>query len=711
MRPFILTILMVLATLPNWVHAQAGVAIFSINEKFVPELGITDETTLHLHAGRGEYVGFQIAISGSGSVPAPAITSTALQVQAYEQYFFPIQDTKRLAYSPAYIHASQIADGLRAMGDTLTQNADGYFAVWVDVFVPSETAPGEYSVEVSVNGVNRSIPVTVYDVTLMPSGAMTVMIPLSDGFTLDFYSAMMGVDKSAYHDAVNQLLADHLLVSGSLNGTPRKTESGWDFSDFTAQINAIPVGMQFHTPIPFDEATGKYYINTPAGIPYVLTDWNDPVFTAELEKFFTDLHAYLASLGRLEDALVYPNDESFWVADEPDNNGPQGHEHLARWTAIIQRAGLRVTASRVLPVAWAPDWTDPNLLTNDSHVHIDYFDAAPILFADWARMPGRSTSVYLNQYGDLIDLSAAIHRGLIWHAYGRNVKNITGYAELEWVDESFGLYDPYTNPQAVESVFGYGVGALIYPDPSPSTRIKFLREGVEDARLLQQYSDTFGADLGRELARCLTPQEIAYSQPDPALWETVHTALLQSISSGVLIDPASTCLPAPTYAETRMLVDFDGQPGEWEYSDVNATDVSSPFGTGNAMQMEFLSANGENSAFWWFGNTDWSGYSVIQLDVSNESDYFTALDVALGDDDSNYLLLRGDSNLIPPRTQMTLTIPLMLFPDDETFNFSKATYLDLNVGVEITRRNGNGEVNTYNTGDRTLIIDNIRLAR
>lgn len=129
------------------------------------------------------------------------------------------------------------------------------------------------------------------------------------------------------------------------------------------------------------------------------------------------------------------------------------------------------------------------------------------------------------------------------------------------------------------------------------------------------------------------------------------------------------------------------------------------------MQMEFLSENGENSAFWWFGGTDWNGYSVIQLDVSNESDYFTALDVALGDEDSNYMLLRGDSNLIPPHTQMTLTVPLTLFPEAETFNFSKTAYLDLNVGVEITRRNGNGEVNTYTTGDRTLIIDNIRLAR
>jgi hypothetical protein len=81
--------------------------------------------------------------------------------------------------------------------------------------------------------------------------------------------------------------------------------------------------------------------------------------------------------------------------------------------------------------------------------------------------------------------------------------------------------------------------------------------------------------------------------------------------------------------------------------------------------------------------------------------------------DENYLLLMNTSQLIPPDGDITLEIPLEISygaPVDD-INWARITYLDLAGGTEIIRRDFQGNINTYDIGGRTLVIDNIRIAR
>ena len=76
----------------------------------------------------------------------------------------------------------------------------------------------------------------------------------------------------------------------------------------------------------------------------------------------------------------------------------------------------------------------------------------------------------MNEYGEWIDVSAALHRGMLWHAYGRGIRMVAGYAALQWVNRSWNLIDPWRNANSLYPQVGYGGGALIWrprPDAAP----------------------------------------------------------------------------------------------------------------------------------------------------------------------------------------------------------------------------------------------------
>lgn len=709
-------ICLLLLVIPIAVQAQASNewGILPATEKITPAHNIPADVPA-LHAARGEYAPFQVILRGGidgVSAPQIAYDETAFTIERYEQHFFPIRDVDEApaVFSMAWIEADFIADGLRGMGDVLLQGADGVYAAWVDVYVLPDAAPGDYTLTVTVGDESRDVPLTVYPVDLTASGAMSVMIPLSVDWTVPTFASERGMSPVDYQMAVNALLVAHHITPGSLVGTPTFDGARWDFSSYTDAINAIPVGNAFYAPLPYNEAEGVFYITDESGEPYTSASFDDPVFVAALEQFFADVRVYLDAIGRVDDAMFYPIDETFWVADEPDNNGPAGYERLQRWAEIINAAGLRVTGSRVLPVPFVPGWADVTNLVQDTHVPTDYLDAAPDLFAAWRRQPGNSTSVYLNQYGDIINLSPAVNRGIVWYAYARDVRTITGYAALEWLDESFSLVNPFREADAVYPHFGYGTGALIYPDPAPSVRLKLLREGVEDARLLDLYAAQTSLADAQAFAACLSPGDLAYQNPPPDLWERAHAAVLDAVANHTAVD-TSVCLPGREYTEGQIIIDPDvTDMGEWELESVDLQVVPSPLNArGDAMQFAFR--QGQNSAFYYFGGQDWSGYSVLAMDVQNLSPYFAELDVAVGDDD-NYMLLTNTSQLIPPEGSITLEIPLVIpYGTGEVFNWAGVTYIELAVNTELTRRDYEGNTNTYETGGRTLIIDNIRIAR
>jgi hypothetical protein len=326
----------------------------------------------------------------------------------------------------------------------------------------------------------------------------------------------------------------------------------------------------------------------------------------------------------------------------------------------------------------------------------------PATFAGWDAQPGKSVSAYLNQYGDLIDLPAAIHRGVMWHSYARNVRMVSGYAALEWVDEVYRLVDPWSAPETVAPQFGYGVGALVYPDLNPSTRLKVLREGVEDMELLNLYAAQQGEIAALDFAACLTPQPMTLQTPPADLWDNAHRALLVAVANNTTVD-TSVCASAPAYADTLPVITAATADG-WDATNAEVTN------NGASITVDFLPES--NALFYWLGPQNWSGYDVLLVDLVSNSEAFAAIDIAIGDEPGNYLLLTASSVALAPGEPRTVALPLVVPRGvDRTFDFSQTTYVELSVGTSITRRNGAGELLDHDIGGSTITIGDIRLAR
>ncbi len=705
-RFYIVLLLVVLSVGGFATQAQSGgwwLLNQSVKVTYPLLIPATPSQTVQLHAARGEVVAFQVVFGDVTQYAVPQLidASNTLQFTLYEQVFVPItvQQAFPSVYTPARLtDVTAIADGLIPITDANARFQGNAQAIWVDVAVPDTAQPGIYTVTINLLGTASTIEVIVYDVTLPEQTSMDIIIPLSVDWTLPFFANGNVQD---FHTGVNNLMLEHSISSGHLAARPFKTDAGWDFSAFDVAFAQMPAGMDFLTPIPFNEVSGTYFVTTPDGFQYTTTDFDDPEFVAAISEFFVDLADYLTQNGRIADAWVYPSDETFWVADEPEHNGPEGYQHLAQWTEIIRAAGLKVLASRVTPAPFAPNWDDPASVTDNVHVPVDMFDAAPSLYDAWGV---DNSSWYLNEYGDAIELPASIHRGLLWHAYQQDVRLLMGYAGLEWVDETYDLVNPLTQLDRVYPQYGYGGGALIWSDTVPSTRLKFLRSGLQDAQLLDLYAEQQGQAAVDALLQRVIPISFTNLVPPDDLWVNVHDRLLQALNWNRPIELSDVLLPLPLFG-SETYYSFRSGIQSWDLTS-NASRTRNP----RALQVTF--GNGENSIGHWSDGDDLSAWDYLQIPITNQSPYYAQIDVALIDDASNYVLLRGTNNFIAPNGSTTLLLPLVVpidYPSE--FNWSAVTYLEMTVSTEIALDDYLGNERITQLGTITLVINDLMLVR
>lgn len=679
------------------------------------------DAPLNLHAARQEYAPFQLVLQSEQ--PTLDLSSLSIsypqdyfEITVYSERYVPLGEAAASypeIYSRVRLEWDAVPDGLLPISDNPQLSLDKTAVLWVDVYVKADTPPADYTLHISLdNAPTLDVLISVYPVDLAPNAAMNIVIPVDAAYEIAFYG---GEHPSAYHRAVNDLLHEHDLVSGNFAFEPELTADGWDFYGMDAEIDALPMGTVFHLPSPYSSTEEAYLFPDENGQPYTVTNFEDAYFVAQLQAYYQALADYLRTKGRLADGVAYPSDESVWVADEPYHNGPEGFEHLAKWTAIIREAGLRLRASGVNPSSVGPlelGWLPAEDVADDLHVHIDSFDADPAAFLAWQNAGNqRSVSVYLNHYGDLIDMPAVIQRGVIWHVYGQGVRNIAGYAALEWLNEDWDLVDPWTEADTLYPHFtGYGIGALVWPGPLPSIRLKLLREGVEDARLLDLYGQFAGYDKAQALAACLTQGALADQNPADDVWDITHARLLDALSNGLIL--ANDSCPAPfQFSERQVLLDMDtvgNELSDWELNGASASLI--PNEDGQALDIHFSGAT--NEVGYYFGESDWTAWSALQVDLQSLSPYFSELDIGLSDANGSYILLRNGAIIVGPNSQRTLIMPLAFSVGYfKAFDWSRVVYMTISVGTESTQTNGYGERLTYPIGDRSMIFDNFALVR
>lgn len=707
-------------------HAGLLSAAYKVPDPFPSETAPAAQ--IALHGARQEYLPFQIVVQAGERIlhdvyVSIAVDPAAFDLALYTEHYLPTPDPAQpvIAVADRISGVRALPDGLIPLRSTFDVAAGAFVIVWADLFVRASAPPGDHTVPVQLSAAGGwaetlSVNVRVYPVDLPPTPAMRVVIPLEAHWTIPFYASG---DPLSLHLAVNALLREHGLIPGTFAQMPVLAPGGWDFSPLDAELDALPPGATIYAPGPFDLRRGAYLLLNAQGRPYTAAAFDDPVFVAQAAAYFQALADYLRAKGRLADALLYPTDETRWVADEPLHNGPAGYQRLAQWTALIRGAGLRVRASEVLPAAPGPEslgWLPAAAVADDLHVHMDVFDAVPRAFVAWMGSAGQSASVYLNQYGDMIALPPALTRGLIWQAYQYGVRDIAGYAALEWVNRRFNLVDPWAQPERLYPHFEYGGGALIWPPrapgepPLPSLRLKLLREGIEDARLLERYAARWGSDAAAALADCLTPGPLAQQIIPAERWDGAHTALLIALSTDQPVISAELCITAPAPAQRKTLKLLTrASRANWSFSKASGKFITAE-DDAPALRVTYEAPDG--TAGYWFGATDWSAWTALEIEVTNTSPYFAAFDVGLVDERGRYVLLQRDGGLLAPETSTTLVLPLTVADGyDPGFDWSEVSYLELHVATTITRTDYRGVEQTYALGPRTLIWQRFALVR
>jgi len=315
-------------------------------------------------------------------------------------------------------------------------------------------------------------------------------------------------------------------------------------------------------------------------------------------------------------------------------------------------------------------------------------------------------SAYLNDYGDLINVSAALNRGLLWHLYGRSARLAMGYEALEWVDSDYDLIDPLTEPELLSPEVGYGVGSLIYPNLAPSIRIKLLREGIEDTRLLDLYGSRFGSDAALSLARCYTPGVFADQHLTPEMWDNLHDMVLSAIAQNRALSSECQIPSTPSYSEEESLGALDDSPqGEWSFNDLTSTLEDG--------KLEVLFDGDLPYVDYDFSPQDWSEWQALRITITNVDPYFTELDVALVDDADNYLFLRGRPLDLAPSNERTFYLPVNTsFDWQDSFDWTTVVSISLEVTTSIPERDANRESNRdFPLGSRRLIFSDFSLVR
>ncbi|HIQ04111.1 MAG TPA: DUF4091 domain-containing protein [Anaerolineae bacterium] len=702
--------------------------------------------------------------------------------------------------------------------------------VWIDLTVLTSTLPGTYTgtLTVTTDQGSSSLPLelVVWNFMLPNQPSLFINFTIDPFWTLPPQYGIPETDTAAIHaltDKYYQALAAHRLGSMGFYQTPAVSEVegqvqlDWSQADplynYWLDTRELP---GFFIPDVYDGDNEVYRINDVTGTPYTQADFNDPVFVSKAKQYYAALRDHLVSQGWWDRAWAYPTDETEWVADEPEHNGPAGYQRLREWAELLKSvdAAYQISASSVYPIPVGPPdrgWADLTGLVDDWNIVVQDADLDPVLWSKRQAL-GEKVSFYFNDWGDFLDYKATLHRGLGWVAYKYSAWAVGGWAAIAWVGnaDTMDIVNPWTS--GVDPIFGYGGGALFWPGhqiegdpnknvngPLPSIRLKLAREAVEDHDYLTLLAAQTSPDYARALVYGLIPRDYWDWDPssaavyalrdkigrlldggssialatiqgqvsDAASSVPIANALVTDGWSGTLTDatghytltvglPAATrlstassivltisaprygiesrALPLPaggtvtqnialTHAteESLTLYSFEtaGELDEWEFTNtLSAQRVTDHATDGSyALKVVFnddvpLAQAGEWPAagVGSFLTQDWSSFTALELDVYNESDYYTHLEVGIGDSSGGwYPQAAGTTTLLPNRSRH-IVIPIAAVAASAV-DLTHIIWLEIDPDTITEQQDYQGQTNLWPVGPRTLYLDDLRLVR
>ncbi len=785
---------------------------------------------VRLRGARGEVVPFQIILTTvqpltgvditPGDFVGPGVISADAVTLYRESYYTVASNSDPWGYGlpPAHLPPGPIPDALipfedpyvpgRRVGAPFAVPAGRSQPVWVDVAIPPNAAPGDYTAvfTVTVNGTvltRLTVKLHVWDFALPERPSLIVSIPSDPTWTLPPQYDLPDADLDTVlplAEKMNQALFAHRLAPGSFFQRPVVTDTtGVVLLDFTAADAEMDPYMAaglplFLVPDPWDSYEERYIFRDNQGRFYTAAAFHDPTFVNKAKQYYAALRDHYKARGWFDRAMAFPTDETEWVADEPIHNGPAGFQRLRAWAQLIKSVDpdFRISAADVFPIPPGPPergWVDLTGLLDDWQVGPDDVDVNPGLFQARQAL-GETVSYYFNDYGDFIDYKATLHRALAWHAYRQGAYALMGWAAAAWIDDDLNPHSPWTT--SFNGVFGHGAGALFWPgyhiegDPSrningplPSLRLKLAREAVEDADYLallaRRTSDAYARDVARavvsgDLFHTDLPPDAFYAQRDwigsllsgeitvtlTTITGTVTDAVSGVPIAGALVRAAHTAartaddgrytltlaadesqvtvshpryhartMPVtgarldvalnPVAQDVTWLFSFEAptEVDRWEFAGVvtytrvltratkGAYALKVVFDDNPADEPEMGSAE--------FTPTDWRGYTALELDLYNDSPYYTIVEVGIADDRGGWYPQTGGIVTLLPRKQTHVIIPMSEIARD--VDLSRVIWLSIAPETMTEEEDYTGEVHMWRLGRRTVYVDAIRLVR
>ncbi|MBM4094930.1 MAG: DUF4091 domain-containing protein [Planctomycetes bacterium] len=442
-----------------------------------------EQTAADIVAGRNEYECFRVIVrAGSQSlanvtVAVGPLTGSAGRIEAghvalfREHYIHVVQSSPRSKAPVGWYPDALIPF---AGGDSLSCAAAKYPAlpmrvepetnqgVWVDVFVPRDTAPGEYAgtITVAADGGQlgavpvrlRVLPFTLPDEIAMRSNFGGLGGRLARQLGMEPGSPAFVAVEDQYID----LLLAHRAIPSSLgNIWPTWTPEGG--------IDDSRSGERLRTMVE------DRHVNA-LSVPFA--------YRTEPEKcraYLRDLAAYLRGKGWLDLAYIY-------LEDEPNN--AEQYETVRQQGELIRESGIKRLCTEQT-VTSNPAW-------GDLYGAVDIWCPLWCLYDETTARQRQLLGEEIWTYTALcqgdgrapfwqIDFPPVHFRAPFWISWHHEVKGFLYWSSIYGTDGQ----DPWTTPHFRDQFWGEGM--LLYPGkdagltgPVPSIRLKLVREALED---------------------------------------------------------------------------------------------------------------------------------------------------------------------------------------------------------------------------------------
>ncbi len=334
--------------------------------------------------------------------------------------------------------------------------------VWVDVYIPRDTAPGKYSGTITVTADGAQISSIPVKVSVRPFALPdTVAMCSNFGDLGGGLASRLGMGGGSQEFAavedqyIDTLLAHRAIPSSLGNIWPKWTvEGGIDDSSSGERLRTM---------------VQDRHVNS-LRVPFA--------YRTEPEKcraYLRDMAAYLRSKGWLDLAYIY-------MEDEP--NDAEQYETVRQQGALIGESGIKRLCTEQT-VTSDPEWGTlygavdiwcPLWCLYDEKTARERQELGEEIWTYTALCQGNGKAPFWQ-----IDFSPVQFRAPFWVSWHYGVKGFLYWSSIYWTEGQ----DQWTTPHFRDQYWGDGV--LLYPGkdaglsgPVPSIRLKLIREAMED---------------------------------------------------------------------------------------------------------------------------------------------------------------------------------------------------------------------------------------